>query len=326
MVQTLQPTSTLTPADWGSFGDTPDHATIDEGVDTHDEFSTYLRGQVGGALETVVGLASGSDPGVHSGHVIRIVYRKVASVGNPATRVYVQLFQGATPITGVEESGLARTTRWKTFEYTLTSGEAAAITDYTDLRLSITTTAIPATNLDLRVTAAELQLPDVVESVVAWTLAEGAADAVAAALTAGMAAKLDELDTEYGDIVLPDIVAVHRNPMQVDDGIQSFPVLAVYSPGGTLPIFNDGGHADGEFEVEIQALIKDADQAVLQKQVYRYVRAAVEVLTEAWVGNTLDGWNLQASNMTATYSPFESSTEWTSGAVLRVQVNKLEEK
>ena len=326
MVQTLPPTSTLTPADWDSFGDTPDHATVDEGVDTHDEFTTYLRGQVGGGLQTVVGLATGSDPGVHSGHVIRVVFRKVASVGNPATRVYVQLFQGATPITGIEESGLARTTLWKTFEYTLTTAEAAAITDYSDLRLSLTTTSVPATNLDLRVTAVELQLPDVVESVVAWTLAEGASDAVAAALTAGMSAKLDALDTEYGDIVLPDIAAVHRNPMSVDDGIQTFPVLAVYSPGGQLPILNDGGHADGLFEIEVQVLVKDRDQAVLQKYVYRYVRAAVEVLTEAWVASTLDEWNLQASLMSVVYSPFVESTEWSSGAVLTIQMNKLEAK
>ena len=325
MVQTLLPTSTSTPDQWTPVGAATSHEAVDEGVDANDGDTTYIKVSFGGDLETRLILGAGSDPGVHSGHTLRVSFRKAATVGNPTTRIRVRLYQGAVAITGEQQTSAA-TTSYVTFEYTLSTAEAAAITDYTDLRVAILGPTPLVFAFDARVTAIELQLPEVAGDVVAWTLAEGASDAVAAALTAGISAKLDELDTEYADIVLPDVDTIYRNPMSVDDGVPAFPALAVYSPSGTFPILNNGGHADGSFEIAVQVLAKSETKATLQKYVYRYVRAAIEVLVEAWIASTLDGWGLLAADMTASYSAVDEGSEWQSGAVLTVQMNKLEAK
>lgn len=319
-MQTLSPISTLTLSLWSVVGAGTKH----EAAAADDGDTSYIASTTGGSQVQALGLGSGTDPVVHTGHVLRMVYRRLVTTGN--VRPGLQLYQGGVAITDVERAPAA-TSDWQTFDYTLSEAEAGAITDYSALVLHVVSPAPLVQGFEVRVTLAELRIPDYSEALVAWTLGEGAADAVADALTAGMSAKLDELDTYYGDLTLPDIATVYRNRMSIDDGVQSFPALAVYAVGGLLPVLNDGGHADGAFTVVVKALCKNEDKTVLQRQSYRYLRAAAEVLVEAFTATDLDGWNLHADTMQLGYADNEfTDSEWASDSTLTLALNKLEAK
>ena len=76
-----------------------------------------------------VGLSSVLDPGIHTGHTVR--YR---AKGDGSADIVVTLKQGTTTIATWTETNAAQTVT--AYEHTLATGEAATITDYTDLRLT----------------------------------------------------------------------------------------------------------------------------------------------------------------------------------------------
>ena len=78
-----------------------------------------------------VGLGSLIDPGVHTGHILRSwIYA--------ATATKYELLQGATVI---REAILTGTGTWSSQSFTLTEAEATNITDYTALRVRLTSQA-----------------------------------------------------------------------------------------------------------------------------------------------------------------------------------------
>src|SRR5690606_16464315 len=101
-----------------------------------------------------------SDPGVHTGHIIRCVWRKSAS-GGMVIQGILQLYQGETLIAQASNTDISSNTH-HTFSYTLSEGEAANITNYSDLGLVVIANnsgGSPARTLVL--TALELEVPDV---------------------------------------------------------------------------------------------------------------------------------------------------------------------
>ena len=121
-----------------------------------------------------------------------------------------------------------------------------------------------------------------------------AAEAVISLLSSNLAAKLDTLDTEYGDITLRDIAAFYR---AMPGTPNVYPCISVYASGrqeteGQYATFNLRGHL---LECRIWEVAMDATSTllpveVLQKRLERTVRACEEVLHENR-GLTVTGTN-----------------------------------
>lgn len=137
------------------------------------------------------GLSDVSDPGVHTGHVYRwrVALSGPLGPGEDPVDYTVSLYEGATLIASHAGSiGVATVTAASD---TLSSGEAAAITDYTDLRLRFAVAS--ATSPAVRFAWAELEVPDAASDA---TLTPDPAPADAGAN--------DPTPTPGGTILLPD--------------------------------------------------------------------------------------------------------------------------
>ena len=78
-------------------------------------------------------ISTGSDPTVHTNHIISYRYRKPDSTGT--VNLKVRLVEGATTRKEWTHNDIGTT--WTTQEQTLTEGEAATITDYSNLYLEL---------------------------------------------------------------------------------------------------------------------------------------------------------------------------------------------
>lgn len=105
-------------------------------------------------------LSNVTDPGTNKGHRLRVVWYKN---GTSTMRGDVELYQGATLIASFANTStgvLVNGSRDMFDTYLLTELEAAAITDYTDLRIWVRPNRTAgATNTDLRLRAVELEVP-----------------------------------------------------------------------------------------------------------------------------------------------------------------------
>lgn len=157
MAQFARPDSDVTnTAFTGGFAD------IDEitASDADRAFSTD-----GSDCELEVGLSNVSDPSTDTGHIFRYRVAKTddgvpSGTGNAKTLI-ARLMQGTTAIATDTERTL--TGSYTTYSRTLSSGEAAAITDYTDLRLEFTSLGgggNPTNRRGAAVSWAELEVPD----------------------------------------------------------------------------------------------------------------------------------------------------------------------
>lgn len=102
-----------------------------------------------------------------SGHILRVRLTRgdadgsTPDAGGTATDYAVVLLQGTTTIASIGTT--TAPTDWTTVALNLTSGEAAAITDYTDLRVHVTASGgagSPANRRDVAVSWVELEVPD----------------------------------------------------------------------------------------------------------------------------------------------------------------------
>lgn len=157
MAQFARPDSNVTQSAFtGGF------AEIDEAVasDADRAFSTD-----GSDAELEVGLSDVTDPQVGTGHIVRYRAGKtddgvLSGTGNAKT-LEVRLMQGATQIAADVSRTL--TGAYQTFTWTLTSTQANAITDYTDLRLEFVSLGgggNPTNRRGAAISWAELEVPD----------------------------------------------------------------------------------------------------------------------------------------------------------------------
>lgn len=158
MAQFARPDSDVTTTNWvGGF------AEIDEVTPSDAEFARHA---LGASAELEVGLSDVTDPASSSGHTVRYRIAKVTGAGavnaaGGSPTVTARLIQGTTQI-AIGAAEIATGT-WTEHSFTLTGGEADAITDYDDLRLgflSVTDGGGVSTRRGA-VSWAELEVPDV---------------------------------------------------------------------------------------------------------------------------------------------------------------------
>jgi hypothetical protein len=123
--------------------------------------------------ECVIGLSDLVDPNVHTDHVIKVR----AKVGIGSCTGWWYLKQGTTTI----KSGVFNSTSFATSEVTLSSAEAATITDYEDLRFHFK--ACSNSVYSTYISWAEFSVPEVVTSAPPTSLAPTTVDATTVAPT-----------------------------------------------------------------------------------------------------------------------------------------------
>ncbi len=161
MVQIARPDSDISAGGWEPQGSTAestlweslDEVSANDGVD-------YIEALDGENITCEVGLDSSiSDPGGNTDYFLRCRMQSTGS-GGPE-RVQLALFEGATQraISG----NFVNRASWADKFYELTTGEADAITAFTDLRLKIISSSLTATE-DMWVTQAFFEVPDAAAS------------------------------------------------------------------------------------------------------------------------------------------------------------------
>jgi hypothetical protein len=158
MAQFARPDADVSNNGNGGFADI-DEATASD--------ADYWWGDDNAADVLEVSLGNVTDPGVSTGHIVRVRLAKVdggvyPGTGGTTPTQTVELFQGTTLI-ATAVSAVNAPDAWTQTDYTLSAAEADAITDYTDLRVRVTNTASggsPANRRGGAASWAELEVPD----------------------------------------------------------------------------------------------------------------------------------------------------------------------
>ena len=135
MAQIVSPISTTATNNWeGNDTGTNLHTYIDETIALTDDASTYINipSTVLGQSTCKVKLGSLNDPIVHTGHILRVRHRKGSSLFNDGFDI--ALYQNNTLI---RTENIETTSTYQTSTITLSEAEAANITDYTNLYVTI---------------------------------------------------------------------------------------------------------------------------------------------------------------------------------------------
>lgn len=151
MSQYGRPDSDISVGSWSVQGTTGYYEAIDE-VSAYDEDYIYTSTS---SNTCEVGLSNITDPQSSSGHIMRIRATYTGTLRSSGS-LQMQLVQGSTVIAGFTPT-LVRNTA-VTFNYTLSSGEADNITDYSNLRFRMISGTLSAAVA--RVSWAELEVPD----------------------------------------------------------------------------------------------------------------------------------------------------------------------
>ncbi|MHC4930175.1 MAG: hypothetical protein ACYTFU_11015, partial [Planctomycetota bacterium] len=161
-VQYARPDGTTdpgTPNPWTAVGAATLHeATRDEASPGGNGDADYMSSDKFNTTAEL-SLSNVTAPTEHTSHIIRFAFR---AIGGGDETCQVALYQGTTLIASTPaESNTSGT--YTTFSYTLTTGEAANITEnlgeYTDLRFQVTS-ANSRKGEDIRVTWLEFEVPD----------------------------------------------------------------------------------------------------------------------------------------------------------------------
>ena len=119
-------------------GTTNIYTTIDETVASDADYIKTAAPPGTNEYETL--LTSLTDPVSSTGHIMRWRRRKQPASGSAQINLTVRLLQGGTQIVSRADTDIPGT--FTDSSYTLSAGEADAITDYTDLRLEWVATQV----------------------------------------------------------------------------------------------------------------------------------------------------------------------------------------
>ena len=119
-------------------GTTSLYATIDETSASDTDYIKSVYNPSSAAYVATLGTPTNT-PASDTGHVIKYRYKKEVTGSGKTIDLVVTLKQGVTTIKSWTHSGIS--TSWVTTTQTLTEGEAANITDYTDLTLTFSANA-----------------------------------------------------------------------------------------------------------------------------------------------------------------------------------------
>lgn len=134
-LQTVVPASDITTAGFAITGAASAFAALDELVSDDSDYVTSPSNPTNAVLE--VKLATLAAPADNNNHKIHV---RARSQNASTASMTVALVQGTTIIASFTQ---ALTATFTTYEFALTAGQAAAITDRTDLRVRVTQTAAP---------------------------------------------------------------------------------------------------------------------------------------------------------------------------------------
>lgn len=152
MSQFARPNSDISNTNWSPSTGTTLYGCIDE---TTASDTDYIRGTSSSAV-CEIGLSSVDDPQSSSNHTLRL--RAKANGTGAGEKWTVQLKQGSTIIsTPLNAANISRS--WTDLSFTLTSGEADSITDYSALSVYMTPTTAGASE-SVDVSWMELEVPD----------------------------------------------------------------------------------------------------------------------------------------------------------------------
>ena len=154
MTQNLYPDADVAAASWTT---TPLYQKVDEEPYSDSDDITYDAGFTPGANSTCeLSLDSGTDPSDHTNHILRVRMKR-SGFAIPQGTANIYIYQGGTKI--AEKGNFSLTTSYADYTLTLTTGEAANITDYTDLRAKIKGTNGTGTN-DFYCSWVRFDIPD----------------------------------------------------------------------------------------------------------------------------------------------------------------------
>lgn len=157
MVQILRPNSDITMTNvTGVSVNTAGnrHQNVDESTPSNFD---YIEGNTNTNAVAECGLTAGSDPNIHTGHIVKFNYAKVLGTGS--VNLSFGLYQGATLI-AQKAVAPSITGSFVSDSFTLSEAEAANITDYAALSVRFNQTA--ASGRKGCVSWWEVELPDVV--------------------------------------------------------------------------------------------------------------------------------------------------------------------
>ena len=153
----------------------------------------------------------------------------------------------------------------------------------------------------------------------ATKLMETALGAVNTYLQAQMAAKLNTLDAEYADgITLADIVTWYIAPQMA---IPEYPAVLLLSDNSVI---TGEGQAwiRAQHQVTIVVIVADQDTTTLQKRLWRYTRAIIELLKAA---RESVGWAYTVSFNSVEFTPFFATDgQYLSDARVIIQLGSTE--
>ena len=109
------------------------------------------------------------------------------------------------------------------------------------------------------------------------TLMEGAVNTIYSYLNTNIAAKLDVLDTEYSDFVLPDIKKWYKAEVSEVPG---FPAIFVLSDSSELVGEGDGWLQMAHY-ITIGIIATNPNTLKLRQMLWRYTRAVIELIIAA---------------------------------------------
>ena len=127
----------------------------------------------------------------------------------------------------------------------------------------------------------------------AQLLTEGIVDRLLGHFADNLPAKLAALNAEYNDgitLVTPPSGAYFVGERSVTDG-PNWPSLYVFGEGMTIERHN-ATFTDATHEVTITIAVRGLDTEVIQRSLYRYVRALWELLVERFFAVTADDYPL----------------------------------
>lgn len=158
MVQQALPTSDVTDGLWTAEGGPSNHYECLDGSTASD--ADYIE-DIGNNTVAEVGLGTVTDPEGNVDHIIRWRFQSNTAGGSPE-RIEVHLYEGGT----IRASSGTRSSRdaWSDETYTLSSGEADALTAYDDLRLRIESSNLAGSEV-VWCSWAMLEVPDAAAAV-----------------------------------------------------------------------------------------------------------------------------------------------------------------
>ena len=187
MTQYARPASDITVGSWTDEGTVDNDGNLYTSLDevTRDDDSSYIQG-TNGAGSSEVKLSTVTDPVSSTGHILHVWFRSIGSGAGEKMDFYLYC---ATTLIVQSINQTNRSDTYADIAVTLTTDEADAITDYSDLRIRMDEDTI-GTGEYVRITQCYIEVPDAPGTTwygIAALAGVGACDGIAEVINNGIA-------------------------------------------------------------------------------------------------------------------------------------------